>query len=122
MAARQRRIVNQLSDDPLANYDEIYLECRSVSHRWDVIGFFRDPYGGVVRQMLCSRCDTGRRDIWTSTGQRVTNRYDYAEGYQIRGHGGVSRNDVRKATLRRVRVFGSEHEMIANVVNGKGRS
>lgn len=100
-------------EDPLWDYDENYLACRSIAHRWEVTGFYHDRFGGVIRHVRCDRCGTTRRDIWTQNGVRVANSYSYAEGYQIKGSGGISRTDVRVATLKRVRVYDNEREMLA---------
>lgn len=117
--ARRKAAAAEHEDDPLEDYDERYLECRSINHPWRVTGFYHDPWGGIVRHLRCGRCGTTRRDLWTASGQRVNNHYSYAEGYQIHGSGGVSRGDVRVATLQRVHVFGSEDEMLQTVF-GRG--
>ncbi len=120
MASRQkRRVIEPVEDDPFDAYDERYLECRSINHRWSVLGFYHDPYGAVVRSVRCDRCETTRRDLWTSRGARLGNRYSYPEGYQMKGQGGVSREEVRVATLKRVRVFDNEQAMFSTLL---GRS
>lgn len=96
--------------DALDGYDDVYLECRDLGHHWAVIGYYRVG-AEIRRQLQCRTCPTQSTDVWRSTGERISRRYAYPDGYLIVG-GGVTRADVRKETLNRVTVFESEAQMV----------
>lgn len=101
----------------LDNYDDAFLSCRDLGHQWKVAGYFRQS-GEIQRQLRCPQCNTTSTDHWRATGERLGRRYSYAEGYQIRGSGGVDRAAIRRETLSRVDIYPSEAAMVASLMNG----
>lgn len=102
-----------------ANYPDQFLQCRSLQHRWRLLGFFR-ANGEVIRALVCERCKMDRHDRWSPTGYRYGSTYTQPDGYRI-GDGGASAWEVRQEVLNRVTVyesaaamndaiFGSKHE------------
>lgn len=102
-----------------SNYPGKFLECRSLQHRWKLIGFFHQG-GEVVRALVCERCDMDRHDYWSRGGARLRSNYHQPDGYRI-GNGGASQWEVRQEVLNRVTVYGSEDQMHASLMAGKGR-
>lgn len=74
----------------LTNYDEAYLECKDMRHRWVLTqGYERQPSGWVTRVLECDRCGTVRTDNYAIlNGQRLAragSSYRYPEGFSFRG-------------------------------------
>jgi hypothetical protein len=102
-----------------SSYPDTYLECRSVGHRWKVIGFYHQG-GEIVRALLCDRCDMDRHDYWSRQGARLRNSYIQPGGYGIT-NGGVSKHEVRQEVLNRVDVYDSAEAMNAAILGTKKR-
>lgn len=105
-----------MSAKQLADYDGTFLECRDLRHAWVVQGYFSHR-GQVARQLVCTRCETVRRDIWRPSGVRKGANYDYPEGYIIPG-GGVRQLDVRKTVMAKATVYMSQQAMTEALFNG----
>lgn len=95
----------------LKSLDDEYVQCRDLRHPWEVVGYYRAD-GGVRRRLKCPRCGTQRIDEWTKSGHRMGTRYEYAPGYQLKGTGGASNEQIRVEVLRRVRVFANENALL----------
>lgn len=103
-----------------ASYPDKFLECRSIGHQWNLIGFYH-AYGEIVRALHCPRCNTDRHDRWTPGGSRLGNTYTYSAGYAI-GNGGASKFEVRQETLRRVTVYDSADDMHRSLMAGRSKA
>lgn len=105
----------------LRDYDEDYLTCRNLGHRWTAIGFYRSAYAGEVRRRLeCERCGGARIDRWEARGvNRIGASYSYHDGYRLPGSQPTA-SAVRVEVVRRATVFASEDEMLAALTNGAG--
>ena len=74
----------------LHNYDENYLTCKDVRHRWTLTqSYERQPNGWVTRMLECDRCGTVRTDNYAIlNGNRLAragSSYRYPEGFSFRG-------------------------------------
>lgn len=105
----------------LRSYDDTYLQCRNLGHRWRVLGFFKAPDGVTCRSLQCDECDTKRTDYWDSrTGERFQGRYNYAAGYHLSADGDYAHaSDVRIEVMRRATVYANESAMLAAITGGK---
>lgn len=121
----QRRHLQTVTDDSErvdeldSSYPDRFLECRSIGHQWQLVGYYH-AYGEIVRSLHCPRCNTDRHDRWTRGGARLGNNYTYTDGYGISG-GGVTKHEVRQETLRRVHVFDSADDMHRALMSGKSK-
>ena len=109
------------AEELLHDYDSTFLECRSVAHRWVVVGYYRQA-GEILRRLVCDRCDTERTDHWRPTGARIANAYRHADGYLLAGTGGVDRTIVRREVLGRVNVYENEESMVQALFKRNGRT
>ena len=119
-----RHLSAVMADDDRAtqldrDYPDRFLQCRSLQHRWQQIGFFH-ANGEVVRALVCERCGTDRHDRWSRNGSRIGSSYSYTDGYSI-GAGGVSAFEVRQEVLNRVTVYDSQDAMNAAIFSGRGK-
>jgi hypothetical protein len=96
-----------------SSYPAKYLECRSLQHRWRLLGFFR-ANGEIVRALVCERCNMDRHDRWGATGYRYGATYSQPDGYRI-GNGGASAWEVRQEVLNRVTIYDSAMAMQAAI-------
>lgn len=94
-------------------YPESFLDCRDLRHSWRRLGTFH-AYGEIVRVLLCSRCDTERRDHWSPNGFRLRSRYIHPNGYKLGGD--VDQQAIRQQVLHRTNVFDSEAAMHAGLI------
>lgn len=74
----------------LHNYDEKYLTCKDVRHRWTLTQpYERQPSGWVTRVLECERCGTVRTDNYAIVNNqrlaRAGSTYQYPEGFSFRG-------------------------------------
>ena len=74
----------------LTNYDDNYLLCKDMRHRWTLTqGYERQPNGWVTRVLECERCGTVRTDNYAIlNGQRLGragSSYRYPDGFSFRG-------------------------------------
>lgn len=98
-----------------------FLECRDLRHTWAIVGYYREG-GYTCRRLQCRRCGIIGTDTWSSAGYRVAaRRYQYPDGYQVRGSGGIDNTDVRREVLRRVTVHRSEGSMAKELLGNGGR-
>lgn len=96
-------------------YDDVYLTCRDLRHRWQLVGFYRSPDGLVRRLLDCERCGTQRADRWRLSGEREPSSYSYVDGYSVEE--GMDTYEVRKEVLHRATIYNSEAAMIAALTN-----
>jgi len=102
-----------------ASYPEHYLMCRSLQHRWRLIGFFR-ANGEVIRALTCERCHADRHDRWSTNGYRYGSTYSYSDGYRI-GDGGASAWEVRQEVLNRFTIYDSPEAMNEAIFGKAGK-
>ena len=74
----------------LASYDNDYLLCKDMRHRWRLIqSYERQPNGWVTRVLECERCATVRTDNYAILNNqrlaRAGSSYRYPEGFSMRG-------------------------------------
>ena len=85
---------------------ERFLYCREMGHNWRPYsaGLYKD--GGFERILRCTRCRTRRVQAITSRGVVLTNKYEYADGYQApKGLGqivGEGRGLLRLESIKRI--------------------
>jgi hypothetical protein len=103
-----------IEDVSLDDYDDKFLQCRDIRHPWEIQGYWQEGAFNK-RRLICPRCETVAIDTWRANGAREARRYEYAQGYQKKGSGGVDPSEVRKEQLRRAQVFGSQEEMFASL-------
>lgn len=91
--------------------DEAFLRCRDMGHNWrqsrvEKVG------RGYERTLYCSGCKTNRMQTLDSRGAVTHTRYDYAEGYQIKGIGrmGDAKGALRLVSLQNAIDHSSRHE------------
>lgn len=91
--------------DLTENLKPNHIDCRFLHHAWQWLDVKEDRRRRLYRQsMLCSRCGTEKFYEISFQGEIVTHpRYSYADGYLIKGGGGVSAEDralIRVAAIR----------------------
>jgi len=101
------------------DYPDIYLECRSLQHRWKLVGYFH-AYGEIVRSLTCERCTMDRHDRWSPGGVRLGSSDTQPDGYRI-GNGGATAFEVRREVLNRVTIYENEDDMHRTLMAAKGR-
>ena len=74
----------------LSDYDESYLECKDMRHRWDLVqSYAKQASGWVTRVLACDRCGTRRTDSYALLSNRRLARagssYRYPQGFSFRG-------------------------------------
>jgi len=63
-----------------------YLMCRDLRHPWQPYDAHRDgKRRTITRTLVCPRCGTLRHDVLDFSGYVVSQRYEYPEGYQLKG-------------------------------------
>lgn len=107
--SRRRRVAthdDQLTlDSALSAMSDEYIDCRDYGHSWMSWNFVGLQGGQWEQWLKCQRCDTTRKRILNNRGQQVTNGYDYADGYQLKGFGrltGTDRDALRLAHILRI--------------------
>lgn len=83
--------------------NQIY--CRDFGHAWEPFTAHRVKGGGYDQVLRCGRCTTQRRRALDRYGDPVHSRYDYADGYQIKGLGritGTDKGQLRIAAVERM--------------------
>jgi hypothetical protein len=93
-------------DSALHHMRANFIQCRDFGHSWRPFTATWDPDYNVYKTALrCSRCFTKRfRDI-SRDGQQLGNRYDYTDGYTLKGVGrmtGEDRDHLRLESLTRI--------------------
>lgn len=97
-------------DERTTDLSDEALECRESNHSWLRLpadpqrrpALFAEGQYEKVRQ--CSRCNTTRTDTYLiRTGELVTRKYSYAEGYLLatKGGGYLYVAEIRKAQFAR---------------------
>lgn len=91
----------QVADD----LPDTYLLCRELAHAWLPFNANIDRHGIIERTVRCSRCQTKRiMGVNSRNGEILSSRYEYPEGYTLRGVGriaGPARDVLRLASLGR---------------------
>lgn len=105
----------------LHNYDKKWLDCRDLRHTWKLLGYYRANNQDVFRTLRCERCECEATDHWTASGYRWPRRYEYPDGYQLKGSR-VAAVEVRVEVLSRATIFESQDQMIQSVMKRRGRA
>lgn len=102
----------------LREYDDVFLACRDIRHRWEVVGYYR-ANGAVHRLLRCERCETEREVEWDPrTGELLGARYVYPEGYQFTGSvRGVAPADVRREATKRADIAPSRAKLLESLTS-----
>jgi hypothetical protein len=83
-----------------------FLQCRDFSHSWRPYTATWSPSENAYEvQIKCSRCKTVRHRFIGSRGELLESKYDYADGYLIKGMGrlnGTDRDEIRLQSVLRV--------------------
>lgn len=84
-----------------------FMLCRDLGHNWLPYRAWKDAKEREYVQILqCSRCAAERRRRLDFRGNRVSNAYDYSDGYVAPAGSGVmsaaGRADLRLASLERL--------------------
>lgn len=124
----------------LQNYDDTFLQCRGVQHRWLVttdmhIAETNEEGQLVERHLTCENCDTIRRDRWLMRIDRwqvhrlevLGASYQYPENYLLPEmiQADHPREILRHEQLRRVlgtRKLNAVKKAVAKNGNGNGES
>lgn len=104
--------------ESLRHYDETYLMCRDLRHKWEVVGYYEGG-GYVHRKLACERCPTTRTDRLERNGHRRHPVYDYPDDYRIGGR--VKPVDVLIETLHRVTIYGDEQQLMQSMFGPPSR-
>jgi hypothetical protein len=93
-------------DTALHHLRTTYLQCRDFGHSWRPYTAVWDSDYNVYRTALrCTRCHTTRHRDINRRGEQLSNRYDYADGYIIKGSGrltGEDRDTLRLTSLEQL--------------------
>lgn len=83
-----------------------YLQCRDFGHSWRPYTARWDARENAYRtELRCSRCKTIRVRWIGPRGQQLDSRYDYSDGYLVKGIGrltGSDRDALRLESVLRV--------------------
>ncbi len=99
------------SDNPLADYNTLYLDCRrgsGIGHKWDWQGPFYKVGGEVHRRAGCERCGGTKVARRTSRGGYLPTEYHPPKDYSLAG--GITVQEMWMEMLSRNKVYRSEHE------------
>lgn len=101
----------------LKSYRDAYLECRAMRHAWRLVGWCRGSDGQPNRVLICTRCETERRDWWTHFGG-AQRQYTYPTDYRLEtggsGGNGVAYQDLWTESIRRApTIYESEASLFA---------
>lgn len=80
-------------DAALGSMSDEFIGCRDFGHSWRPRSAVLLVNGGYEQTLACSRCKTIRTRILGRRGTQERNGYDYAEGYQLKGHGRMTGSD-----------------------------
>lgn len=71
-----------------------HVQCRDFGHSWrPYTARWIASFNQYESQLLCARCKTIRTRFLSRTGGLVDSKYDYADGYTIKGLGRLSGED-----------------------------
>jgi hypothetical protein len=80
-----------------------FVACRDYGHSWKPFTATWNPtFRYYESQLKCQRCNTVRTRFIGPQGQRAGGRYDYVDGYTIKGLGFLSvddRDHIRLASM-----------------------
>jgi len=83
-----------------------FLACRTYNHAWDKFSpiDMDAPWYGWRLSLRCLRCGTERHDnIAYTTGEVMSRRYIYAEGYQYKGEDTPKKEVFREELFTKLR-------------------
>lgn len=81
-----------------------HIQCRDFGHSWRPFSAqINGKLNIIVEQLRCARCTTLRVRHLGMRGQLLDSKYDYVEGYTVKGMGrltGSDRDVIRLASVR----------------------
>lgn len=87
----------------IGQMDPAHLHCRDWGHSWRPVSARLLPADNCYEsRLVCDRCGTHRLRYLSMRGAQLDSRYDYAEGYTVKGLGrltGTDRDIVRLKSL-----------------------
>ena len=93
-------------EDAVAHMQVEHLQCRDFGHSWRPYSARWLPtFNQYESQLLCARCKTIRTRFLSRTGGLMDSKYDYADGYTIKGLGrltGTDRDVIRLQSILQV--------------------
>lgn len=99
--------MNKEAQQAIETMDQESLICRDFSHSWG--GWYaRRDGSGFERGIRCSVCGTCRIEKLDSQGRIVSRRYEYPDGYLLKGVGRITadfRAMVRLTVLARTATY-----------------
>jgi len=124
---RKEAVSGRAQPEPdVSGMTDRYLDCREVGHSWERPSFgLAEPVqmgstrsrrlanqGRLGRRFMeCSRCTCQREDyVSRATGELISRRYTYPEGYLIKGQGRPRADALRKERFERA--LGSLKEVL----------
>jgi hypothetical protein len=103
MASPKKNLHSQKVADILKRYPDPFLACRDMGHNWKPDSAAWLPGGDVERVLVCTVCESRRKQILDRNGYIVTGTYAYEKGYTFTGLGRMDRDD--KALMRRTNIL-----------------
>jgi len=80
-----------------------HIQCRDFGHSWRPYSARWMPtFNQYESQLMCARCKTIRTRFMSRTGALLDSKYDYADGYTVKGLGrlsGVDRDVIRLQSI-----------------------
>jgi hypothetical protein len=96
---RKLRAVNSL-DSFIGHLSAEQLLCRDIGHNWRPFTAAWLPEQRCYESTLkCTRCKTQRRREIGRNGERLSNRYEYEDGYTAKGVGRLNESDRDRIRL-----------------------
>lgn len=100
--------------------DEAFIRCRTYSHAWDEFSpiDLDPPAYGWRLSLRCIRCSTERHDMISyGTGQMLSRRYIYVEGYQTQGEDRPTKEVFREELFIRLRAQLEAHNGLGEEID-----
>lgn len=93
-------------DQTISGMRDDHLQCRDFGHSWRPYTARWSPEDRCYEtQLRCQRCKTIRVRLIGQRGEQLSNHYDYADGYIVKGMGrldGDERNRLRLESVQRI--------------------
>jgi len=71
-----------------------HIQCRDFGHSWRPYSARWMPtFNQYESQLICNRCTTIRTRFMSRTGALLDSKYDYVEGYTVKGMGRLTGHD-----------------------------
>ena len=103
MTKKGTSLLGRELDEYIAGLELEHLQCRDFSHSWrsyTARWYAKERcYESILR---CARCGTLRIRYLSKTGTQISSKYDYPEGYLLKGVGRLTGSDRDKIRLASV--------------------